>query len=94
VNFFAATENQVFPQLHGATPDGQGAPVDQFGAGLRQGPSSKVGKRSIQFLGQHQLQNGVAQKFQPLIVFGAGIFSCAMDGCVNARRSSFKSRNS
>jgi hypothetical protein len=73
MNLFAPAQNQVFAQHDGASADGQRAAVHEFGARLRQRAFVEGGKALVQFPGQNQLQHGVPQKFQALIVFSAGI---------------------
>ena len=49
---------------------GQRAAVDEFGARLRQRAFIERGKLFVKFLRKDELQHGVAEKFQPLVVRG------------------------
>ena len=48
---------------------GQRAAIDEFGARLCQFAFIERGKFFVEFLREDELQHGVAEKFQPLIVF-------------------------
>ena len=65
---------------------GEGAAVDKFGACLRQRPFVERGKFFIQFLRENQLQHGIAEKFQPLIMrYRRIVFVC--DGRMREREA-------
>src|SRR5882724_13696637 len=48
---------------------GQRAAIDELGARLRQPAFVERGKFFVELLREDELQHGVAEKFQPLIVF-------------------------
>lgn len=54
---------------------GQGATIDELGAGLGQRAFIEGRKFFVEFVGQRELQDGVAKKFQALIVLdGRSLF--------------------
>ena len=67
VQFLAAAEDQMLPEAQFAALLGQRAAIDEFGAGLGQRAFAEGGKFFVQLARQHELQNGVAEEFQPLI---------------------------
>ena len=66
--FFAVAENQVRAQAESPGMLGQRAAVDQFGAALGQRSFIERGKFFVKLVSQDELQHGVAEKFQPLVV--------------------------
>ncbi len=57
-------EDQMLPQAKLPGVVGQGAAVDQFGAGFGEWPFIKIGKPLVEFLGQDQLKNRIAEEFR------------------------------
>ena len=51
-----------------AAMHGEGSAIDELGAGFGERAFVEVGKLFVEFAGQRQLQHGVAEKFQPLVV--------------------------
>ena len=70
VHFLAAAQNQMRAEAEGAGVFGQRAAVDEFCARLGQRTFIERGKFLVKLLRQDELQHGVAEKFQPLIVRG------------------------
>ena len=67
--FLAATQDQMRAEVERAGVFGERAAIDEFGARLRQHAFIERGKVFVEFLREDELQHGVAEKFQPLIVF-------------------------
>ncbi len=60
-------------QLPGALR--QGAAIDQFGAGLGQRAFAEGGEFVVKLARQHELEDGIAQEFEPLVVLhGRALF--------------------
>ena len=55
-------------EIEGAAFFGERAAVDQFGARLGERAFAKCGKFFVKFAREDELQHGVAEKFEPLIV--------------------------
>lgn len=70
VGFLAAAENEMFAEAERAGFLGEGAAVHQFGAGLGERAFAERGKFFIQFVRQYELQHGVAEELEPLVVLG------------------------
>ena len=51
---------------------GQGAAIDQLGAGLGERAFTEAGELLVQFAREHELQDGVAQEFEALVGLGGG----------------------
>ena len=86
VRFLAVAENQVRAQAERAGVLGQRAAVDQFGARLGQRAFVERGKFFVKLVGQDELQHGVAEKFQPLIVRLVGVAAFVRDGRMRQRQ--------
>ena len=68
VHFLAAAQNQMRAEAERAGVFGQRAAVDEFGARLGQRAFVERGKFFIKLVREDELQHGVAEKFQPLVV--------------------------
>jgi hypothetical protein len=72
VQFLAAAEDQILSEAELASLHSQCPAIHQFGAGLGQRAFTESGKFFVELPRQHELQNGVAEKFQPLIRLHGG----------------------
>ena len=66
-NLFPAADQQMAAQADLTGAFGKAAAVDQLGARLGERALSKSGKFFIELLSQHELENRIAQEFEPLI---------------------------
>ena len=68
VQFLAAAENEMLAEGKHPAMYGQGAAVDKLGAGLGKRAFVEARKLFVKLARQHELQHGIAEKFQPLVV--------------------------
>ena len=67
MQFLAPAHDQVLAEAQVPGALGQGAAIDQFGAGLGQRAFAEGGELLIQLAREHKLQHGVAEEFEPLV---------------------------
>jgi hypothetical protein len=70
VGFLAAADDKIFAQAEQAAFFGEGAAVDELGAGLGERAFVEGGKFLVQLLGEHELEDGIAEEFKALVVLG------------------------
>ena len=69
VGFLAAAQMQMFaPRFSAAPCSARVLAVHQFGAGLGQRAFVEAGKFVVEFAGQDELEDGVAEKLEALVV--------------------------
>jgi hypothetical protein len=68
VHFLAAAQDQIISQSETPALLGEGTPVDQLRPGFGERAFAKRGKIPVQLARQYELQNGIAQKLEPLVV--------------------------
>jgi hypothetical protein len=73
VHFLAAAQNQMRAEAEGAGVFSQRAAVDEFRAPFCQRTFVGRGKFLVELLRKDELQHGVTEKFQPLIVRGPSL---------------------
>lgn len=71
VEGFAAAEEEVAAQVEAAALFGEEAAVDQSGAGLGEIALTEIGEAVVELAGEDQLENRVAEEFEPLVVLNA-----------------------
>jgi len=67
VEFLPAAEDEAATEAKPAAMVGQGSPIDQLGPGLGERPFAKGAEFVVKLAGQDQLEDGIAEKFQPLV---------------------------
>lgn len=72
-----AAEDDMLPQVQPAGLTGKRGPVHQLGARLGKRAFTELGKAGVQLAGDHELDDGVAEKFEALVVVlaAAGLVS-------------------
>src|SRR5579883_1666835 len=68
MGFLAAAEDEMFAQVQRPPFLREETAVDELGAGLGQRAFADVGKLVVKLAGEDELEHGVAEKFQSLIV--------------------------
>jgi hypothetical protein len=67
MGFLAAAEGQMGAEVHDGAVLGQGLAIDEFRPRLGQRPFVEGGKFFVKFAGEDELQDGVAEKLEPLV---------------------------
>lgn len=70
VGFLAAADDEIFAKAEEPAFFREGAAVDKFGAGLGERAFVVSGKFFVQLLREHELEDGVAEEFEALVVLG------------------------
>lgn len=66
--FFAAGEDEVFAEGDAFGLRGEGAAIDHLGAGFGEGAFADVGEAVVEFGGEDEAEDGVAEEFEALVV--------------------------
>ncbi len=67
VDFFAATEDEMFAQAEMAGMFGKGATIDEFGAGFCERAFAKRGKILVELASENELKNSITQELEALV---------------------------
>jgi hypothetical protein len=67
VEFFAATEDEMFTEAKLAGVIGEGAAINEFRAGFCERTFSECGKILVELTSENELQHSISEEFEALV---------------------------
>jgi hypothetical protein len=67
VEFFAPTEDEMLAEAKLAGVFCEGAAIDEFGAGFREGTFAEGGEILVELASKNELEDSITEEFEPLI---------------------------